>query len=89
MSSTDSEATCPRCKKVANETQDNITCEVNILCSHCGYSENNSPEAPLNYNKITTGFVIQEYETKEDGTKVCIGQTFVASDEVSREDTRS
>jgi len=37
------------------------------------------------YNKITTGFVVQEYEKDEYGKFVCVKQEFVASDEVNYE----
>jgi len=37
------------------------------------------------FNKITTGFVIQKYKTLDNGTYVCIGQEFVASDQVDYE----
>jgi hypothetical protein len=37
------------------------------------------------YNKVTTGFVIQEYK-KVDGRFVCVGQEFTAGDQVDRED---
>jgi len=32
------------------------------------------------FNKVTTGFVIQEYITLDNGTLVCVGQTFHAGD---------
>ena len=37
------------------------------------------------HNKITTGFVIQNYEEQEDGKLVCSGQEFVAADQVDYE----
>jgi uncharacterized protein (UPF0276 family) len=37
------------------------------------------------YNKITVGFVVQEYKERND-KMVCSHQYFVAGDEVSRED---
>ena len=39
----------------------------------------------MNYNKITTGFVIQKYITLGD-KRICIGQEFVAGDQVEYED---
>ena len=41
----------------------------------------------MEYNKITTGFVVQEYTTTIDGKHICTSQVFVAGDEVDREDT--
>ena len=38
-----------------------------------------------NYNKITIGFVCQEYKEQND-KMICSHQYFVAGDEVSRED---
>ena len=38
------------------------------------------------YNKITVGFVCQEYKENQDGEMVCNHQYFVASDQVDRED---
>jgi len=38
------------------------------------------------YNKITQGFVIQEYVTLVNGTTVCQKQSFVAGDPVEYED---
>ena len=40
----------------------------------------------MQINKITTGFVVQTFAEKEDGTFVCENQTFVASDQVDVED---
>jgi len=39
------------------------------------------------HNKITTGFVIQNYITLPNGTQVCQGQQFVAGDQVDYETT--
>lgn len=39
----------------------------------------------MEYNKITTGFVVQEYR-HIDGKHICTNQVFVAGDEVDRED---
>jgi len=39
----------------------------------------------MKYNKITTGFVVQNYITL-GSNHICIGQEFVAGDEVDRED---
>ena len=39
----------------------------------------------MKYNKITTGFVVQKY-VNMNGKCICIGQEFVASDQVERED---
>ena len=36
----------------------------------------------MEYNKVTIGFVVQSYRDGE-----CVRQEFIASDEVSREDT--
>ena len=38
----------------------------------------------MEYNKIIIGFVVQSYKNGE-----CVGQEFIASDEVSREDPAS
>ncbi len=38
----------------------------------------------MEYNKIIIGFVVQSYRDGE-----CVGQEFIASDEVSREDPAS
>ena len=37
------------------------------------------------FNKITTGFVVQTYETQED-KMVCVEQHFVAGDQIDYED---
>jgi len=37
------------------------------------------------YQKITVGFVVQDYITLSDGSTACISQNFIAGDEVSRE----
>jgi hypothetical protein len=37
------------------------------------------------FNKLTVGYVIQNYVTLPNGTTVCNGQEFVASDEVEYE----
>ena len=38
------------------------------------------------FNKITTGYVIQNYATLKNGTTVCVGQEFIAGDQVDYED---
>ena len=38
----------------------------------------------MKYKKITIGYVIQDYEDKDD-KYLCSSQTFIAGDEVSRE----
>jgi hypothetical protein len=38
------------------------------------------------YTKIIVGYVCQKYQKQEDGTFICIGQGFIAGDDVSRED---
>ena len=37
------------------------------------------------YQKITVGFVVQNYITLSNGVTVCQSQNFVAGDDVSRE----
>ena len=37
------------------------------------------------FNKITVGFVVQKYKTMGNGSHVCIGQEFVAGDQVDYE----
>lgn len=37
------------------------------------------------FKKITTGFVVQDYEEK-NGRFVCVGQEFIAGDQVDYED---
>jgi transposase-like protein len=37
------------------------------------------------HNKITTGYVIQNYITLPNGTLVCVGQEFIAGDQVDYE----
>lgn len=32
------------------------------------------------FNKVTLGYVIQNYKTLENGTHVCTGQEFIAGD---------
>ena len=39
------------------------------------------------FNKITTGYVIQRYKTLPNGALVCIGQEFIAGDQVDYETT--
>lgn len=39
----------------------------------------------MSHNKITVGVVVQTYETKA-GIHVCIGQKFIAGDQVGYED---
>ena len=41
--------------------------------------------SPEHFNKITIGYVIQKYKRLETGVLVCIGQEFIASDEVTYE----
>lgn len=38
------------------------------------------------FNKITKGFVVQKYHRLPSGNFICLGQTFVAEDEVVYED---
>lgn len=38
------------------------------------------------FTKITTGFVVQAYEQNKAGEFVCIGQAFIAGDQVDYED---
>jgi hypothetical protein len=40
------------------------------------------------FTKITTGFVIQTYEKKSAGEFVCVGQEFIAGDQVDYEDEK-
>lgn len=40
------------------------------------------------FNKITTGFVVQQYEKNTDGEFVCVGQEFIAGDQVDYEDVK-
>jgi hypothetical protein len=37
------------------------------------------------FKKVTVGFVIQDYETLPDGTAVCVGQDFIAGNDVTYE----
>jgi hypothetical protein len=38
------------------------------------------------FNKITVGFVVQQYEKNDNGELVCVSQEFVAGDQVDYED---
>jgi len=39
-----------------------------------------SDDAPKKFNKVIVGFVVQEYVTLDNGTHVCVGQTFEAGE---------
>ena len=39
----------------------------------------------MKYNKVTVGFVSQQYTEQEDGTFFCVNQDFIAGDEEYRE----
>jgi len=55
-------------------------------CFNCGhvfwlnYPDDDKSIKTDTFNKITTGYVIQEYKTLPNGTTVCIGQTFTAGE---------
>ena len=38
------------------------------------------------FNKITVGFVIQTFEKSDEGRFICVGQEFIAGDQVDYED---
>lgn len=40
----------------------------------------------MKFNKITVGYVIQTFETAEDGTNICINQEFIANNKEDFED---
>jgi hypothetical protein len=58
------------------------------ICSAFCYTQSleTKKETPKKFQKITVGFVTQEYETLDNGTHVCTGQEFVAGDQVDYED---
>ena len=60
------------------------------ICSAFCYTESldadTKKETPKKFQKITVGFVIQEYQTLDNGTHVCTEQEFMAGDQVDYED---
>lgn len=38
------------------------------------------------YKKVTIGFVVQDFVKNDDGSAVCVSQSFIASDQVEYED---
>ena len=38
------------------------------------------------YTKVTVGFVTQQFQLNKDGQYICIEQSFIAGDQVNRED---
>ena len=41
------------------------------------------------FNKVTIGYVIQNYKTLDNGTHVCTGQEFIAGDVLKQEEMDS
>jgi hypothetical protein len=58
------------------------------ICSAFCYTQSLEPkkETPKKFQKITVGFVIQEYQTEVDGSHTPTSQEFIAGDQVDYED---
>ena len=78
---------CPRCGASAFREQDNRTCEITCGCSKCDWKGETVDTTQIQaYQKVTIGFVVQNYMMNKQGKYICIEQSFEAGEQVTRED---